>query len=208
MTNHFEDFTLDFTHSLTSALINGSGAGVILKNTGIREARDKATGFSFGDCMSQRLLWQAAQDSYSICYRVKEPCKQSTGREQCNQHHNRSHNHSSGKTWFAAPEPEKGLFIYLLMFYLSIYFTLPVRLPDKRLVEAKVSLYGRTVQHSVAELQVETFCCSWWQALIMCSTKQELWVMQQGGCSVESHSAWQFTLLVFHFWCHLVGIIS
>lgn len=41
---------------------------------------------------------------------------------------------------------------------------------------AKVSLCGRTVL-STTVLQVQTFCCSWWQSLIMCSTKQELWVM-------------------------------
>lgn len=43
----------------------------------------------------------------------------------------------------------------------------------RTLTTVNVSVCGRTVL-SAAALQVQTFCCSWWQTLIMCSTKQEL----------------------------------
>lgn len=46
----------------------------------------------------------------------------------------------------------------------------------RTLTTVKVSMSGRTVL-STTVLQVQAFCCSWWQCLIMCSTKQELWVM-------------------------------
>lgn len=47
------------------------------------------------------------------------------------------------------------------------------KLPPTTLTTVNVSVCGRTAL-SAAVLQVQTFCCSWWQTLIMCSTKQEL----------------------------------
>ena len=92
---------------------------------------------------------------------AEEPSKHSSGRNA------NSISHSSGRGW--------------IWFSTIGYEKKKKKKPPARgtsyhrtLTAVSLSQCGRTVLLSSAVLQVQTFCCSWWQSLIMCSTKQEL----------------------------------
>lgn len=74
----------------------------------------------------------------------------------------------------------------------------------RTLAAANVSACGRAAP-SAAALRVQTFCCSWWRTLIMCSTKQEPGL--HGRVAVQ-WPALETTLGLLHLRCHLADITS